>query len=65
MTFDMFCKLLQKSRQGYAEILRTQSATVASKMLPETQVSAALVRSASAFHELMEAMQSESKRGRS
>ncbi|MDW9547927.1 NERD domain-containing protein [Sinorhizobium meliloti] len=47
---------------GYAEILRTLSATAASKMLPETQVSAALVRSASAFHELMAAMQSESKR---
>ena len=43
---------------GYREILRTQEATVAAKMLPEIQASAALFRSVHAFHELTEAVRS-------
>ncbi|WP_157043577.1 nuclease-related domain-containing protein [Nitrobacter hamburgensis] len=54
--------VLQRIEAGYREILRTQQATVAAKLLPETQVSAALSRAAYSYHELMEAFNSSVKR---
>lgn len=54
--------VLQRIEAGYREILRTQQATVAAKLLPETQVSAALSRAAYSYHELMEAFHSSVKR---
>jgi hypothetical protein len=53
--------VIQRIEAGYREILRTQEATVAAKLLPETQASAALSRSAYSYHELMEAIQLSSK----
>jgi hypothetical protein len=53
--------VLQRIEAGYREILRTQAATVAAKMLPETQASAALSRAAYSYHELTEAVKSSSK----
>lgn len=50
--------MIQQIEAGYAEILRTLQATVAAKLLPEVQASAALCRAASAYHDLMEAFQS-------
>ncbi|WP_264715167.1 nuclease-related domain-containing protein [Limobrevibacterium gyesilva] len=48
--------VIQQIEAGYREILRTQAATVAAKLRPDTQASAALSRSAYAYHELMEAV---------
>lgn len=39
---------------GYAEIIRTLDATVAAKLLPEIQVSAALKRASISYHELQQ-----------
>lgn len=50
--------VIQRIETGYQEILRTQEATVAAKLLPETQASAALSRSVNAFEELMRAFRS-------
>ena len=50
--------IIQRIEAGYREILRTQEATVAAKLLPDTQASAALSRSAHAYHELMLAFHS-------
>lgn len=47
---------------GYAEILRTLAATVAAKLLPEVQVSAALYRAAYACHELTTEVQAAAKK---
>lgn len=55
--------VIQRIETGYREILRTQEATVAAKLLPDTQASAALSRAAYAYHDLMEAFHS-STRGR-
>lgn len=55
--------VIQRIEAGYREILRTQEATIAATLLPDTQASAALSRSAYAYHELMEALHS-SSRGR-
>lgn len=53
--------VLQRIEAGYREIVRTQAATVASKLLPETQVSAAFSRAAYTYQELMEAFYSSAK----
>lgn len=53
--------IIQRIEAGYREILRTQ-ATVAAKLLPDTQASAALARAAHAFHDLMDAFHSSIKR---
>jgi hypothetical protein len=53
--------VIQRIEAGYREILRTQAATVAAKLLPDTQASAALSRAAYSYHELMQAIQSSSK----
>jgi len=54
-------EVIQRIEAGYHEILRTQAGTVASKLLPETQASAALSRSTYAYNELMEAAHSATK----
>lgn len=54
--------LIQQIEAGYREIMRTQAATAAAKLLPETQAAAALSRAAYSYHELMEAFLSSSKR---
>lgn len=45
--------MIGRIEAGYGEILRTLNATVAAKLLPEVQVSAALQRAAFSFDELM------------
>jgi hypothetical protein len=54
--------VIQQIEAGYREILRTQAATVAAKLPPDTQASAALSRSAYAYHELTEALHSATTR---
>lgn len=54
--------IIQRIEAGYREILRTQEATVAAKLLPDTQASAALSRSAYAYHELILALHSATSR---
>jgi hypothetical protein len=54
--------VIERIEAGYHEILRTQAATVAAKLLPDTQASAALSRSAYAYHELMQAFLGASSR---
>lgn len=54
--------IIQRIEAGYREILRTQEATVAAKLLPDTQASAALSRSVYAYHELMLAFHSATRR---
>lgn len=44
--------MIQQIEAGYAEILRTLQATVAAKLLPEVQASAALYRAAFTYHDL-------------
>jgi hypothetical protein len=46
--------VIRRIEAGYREILQTQEATVAAKMLPEIQAAAALSRSTYAYHTLME-----------
>lgn len=53
--------VIQRIEDGYREILRTQEGTVAAKLLPDTQASAALSRSAYSYHELMEAFRTASR----
>ena len=54
--------VIQRVEAGYREILRTQEGTVAAKLLPDTQASAALSRAAYAYHDLMESFHSSSRR---
>jgi hypothetical protein len=54
--------VIDRIEAGYREIWRTQQATVAAKLLPDTQASAALSRSAYSYHELTEALHSSSHR---
>ena len=54
--------VIQRIEAGYREILRTQAGTIAAKLLPETQASAALSRAAYSYHKLREAVQSSIKR---
>jgi len=54
--------VIQQIEAGYREILRTQEATVAAKLLPDTQAAAALSRSAYSYHALMEESHSSSRR---
>lgn len=46
--------MIQQIEAGYAEMHRTLQGTVAAKLLPEIQASAALNRAAYSYHELME-----------
>ena len=54
--------MIRQIENGYAEILRTLDATVAAKLLPEVQASAALQRAAFSYHELQRDIGTEMKR---
>lgn len=54
--------MIQQIEAGYAEILRTLDATVAAKLLPEVQASAALQRAVFSFDELTRDVQASMKR---
>ena len=53
--------MIGRIEAGYAEILRTLDATVAAKLLPEVQASAALQRAAFSYHELQRDIRAEIK----
>lgn len=54
--------MIGRIEAGYAEILRSLDATVAAKLLPEVQASAALQRAAFSYHELQGELRAEMKR---
>ncbi len=54
--------VIRRIEAGYREILRTQEATLAAKLLPEAQASAAVSRAAYSYHELSEAINSSARR---
>ncbi|MBW6418041.1 nuclease-related domain-containing protein [Celeribacter sp. PS-C1] len=51
-------EVVNQVEAGYEEISRTQSNTVAAKLLPETQASAALARAAANYNDLMDSFAS-------
>jgi hypothetical protein len=55
---DALMEVINRIEAGYDEIFQTQANTVAAKLLPETQASAALARAAATYQDLMNAFAS-------
>ena len=62
--FDSLMEVIAQIEAGYHEISRTQDNTVAAKLLPETQASAALARAAATYKDLMNAFASTTRQAK-
>ena len=61
---DELMEVITRIEAGYAEIFQTQGNTVAAKLLPETQASAALARAAANHQDLMSAFASTTRKAK-